>query len=95
MYTSGKEKREHSRFSFNSRLYNPFTRANFEPKRKTECFIAYLSSIVPRPIQGSCYGAESILAHNALVQGPITEILLLTIQRPFFLDPVTKNAIVS
>ena len=50
--------------------------------------------IVQRLNQGYCYGAESI-AHNAGVQRPIIGILLLTIQRPFFSDPIMKNGIVS
>ena len=37
-----------------------------------------------------CYRAES-RAHNAGVQGLLIRFLLLTIQRPFLSDAVTKN----
>ena len=38
----------------------------------------------------SCYRAES-RAHNAEIQGLLIRFLLLTIQRPFLSDAVTKN----
>ena len=44
---------------------------------------------IPRS-QIDCSGAES-RAHNAGVQGLFIRFLLLTIQRPFLSDAVTKN----
>ena len=54
----------------------------------------FFEMIVQRLNQGFCYKAES-RPHNAGIQGVIIRILLLTIQRPFFSDPVMPICIVS
>ena len=66
----------------------------FDLLTKVFSFRFFFASIVQRLNQGFCYKAES-KPHNAGIRGLIIRILVLTIQRQIFLDPVTTICIVS